>query len=48
VENVRAVQADAVRHSVSVDFDDEKVSLRQIVEALNDAGYTVGEPKQTN
>ncbi len=31
-------------HTVGVDFDDEKTSLESVIKALNDAGYTVGEP----
>ncbi len=31
---------------VVVEFDDEKVTLKRIIEALNEAGYTVGEPKR--
>jgi copper chaperone CopZ len=44
VENVNSVKADQVEHTVTVAFDDEKVKLDQIIKALNDAGYTVGEP----
>ncbi len=34
------------RHVVVVEFDDEKVTLEEIIDALNEAGYTVGEPRQ--
>jgi copper chaperone CopZ len=30
-------------HTVTVDFDDEKIDLDRIVSALNDAGYVVKE-----
>ena len=32
-------------HTVTVEFDDEQVSLDAIVQALNEAGYTV--PKKS-
>ncbi len=28
-------------HTLTVEFDDEQVSLDQIVQSLNEAGYTV-------
>ena len=41
---VQAVKADPVSHSVTTTFDDEQVSLASIVESLEEAGMTVGEP----
>ncbi len=32
-------------HTLTVEFDDEQVSLDQIVQSLNEAGYTV--PKRS-
>jgi copper chaperone CopZ len=29
---------------VSVQFDSERISLDNIIQSLNDVGYTVGEP----
>ena len=43
--DVRAVESDMNDHTVTVEFDDEKLSLDSIVQALNEAGYTV--PKHT-
>ncbi len=43
--DVRAVETDMNEHTLTVEFDDEKLSVDSIVQVLNDAGYTV--PKQT-
>jgi copper chaperone CopZ len=43
VSAVEAVQTDMNAHTVSVQFDDEGTSIDAIVEALNNAGYTVPE-----
>ena len=45
VENTHVVQADAVRHFVSVDFDAVEMSRGQIVEVLNATGHAVGKPQ---
>ena len=44
MQNVTSVKADMNEHTVTVAFDDEKVKLEAIIKALNDAGYTVGQP----
>ena len=31
---------------VVVEFDDGKITLERIIEALNEAGYTVGKPRK--
>ena len=36
-----SVESDMDAHTVTVSFDDEKVSMTAIVAALNDAGYVV-------
>ena len=41
VPEVQSVKTDMVEHTVTVSFDDEKVSIDQIVKALGRAGYTV-------
>lgn len=41
LEHVEAVSTDMNAHTLTVTFDDEQVSLEQIVEALGNAGYTV-------
>jgi copper chaperone CopZ len=38
---VRSVEADMNVHTMTVEFDDEDLSLEAIISALNDAGYTV-------
>ncbi len=38
---VRSVDTDMNEHTITVAFDDEKLSLDAIVGALNQAGYTV-------
>ena len=43
--HVRAVETDMNEHTLTVEFDDEKLSLDRIVQTLNEAGYTV--PKHT-
>ncbi len=42
---MRSVESDMQAHTLTVEFDDEQVSLEAIVQALNEAGYTV--PKQS-
>ena len=44
VENLDAVQSvdsDMNAHTITVAFDDEELSVDAIVQALNQAGYTV-------
>ena len=38
---MRSVETDMRAHTVTVSFDDEKLSIDEIVAALNRAGYTV-------
>ena len=35
-------------HTVTVTFDDEEVSMQDILGALNDAGYTVPDYRQVD
>ena len=46
VDHVKSVETDMIAHTVTVQFDDAKVSLDTIVEALSDAGYTVPKHKK--
>ena len=46
MEEVTQVEASTGDHSLTVEFDDETANLEAITKALNDAGYTVGEPKK--
>ena len=41
VEHVTSVQTDMNENTVTVSFDDEKVTMETIIAALNDAGYLV-------
>jgi copper chaperone CopZ len=45
MEGVSEVKADASSHMVSVTFEDTASNLESITQALNDVGYTVGEPE---
>ena len=45
MEGVSKVKGDASSHMVSVTFEDTANNLEAITQALNDAGYTVGEPE---
>ncbi len=45
MEGVSEVKADASSHMVSVTFEDTASNLEAITQALNDVGYTVGEPE---
>ena len=38
------MNASTVDHSLTVEFDDETANLEAITKALNEAGYTVGDP----
>lgn len=42
-----SVQTDMNAHTVTVSFDDEELSLDQVITALNDAGYTVPAHRQS-
>jgi copper chaperone CopZ len=46
MEGVSEVKADASSHMVSVTFEDTANNLESITQALNDVGYTVGEPEE--
>ena len=39
--HVQSVETDMNDHTVTVEFDDEKLSIGEIVGVLNEAGYTV-------
>ncbi len=39
--HVQSVATDMNDHTVTVEFDDEKLSIGEIVGVLNEAGYTV-------
>ncbi|MAI24537.1 MAG: hypothetical protein CMN75_00765 [Spirochaeta sp.] len=41
VPNVDSVKTDMNKHTLTVQFDDEKASVDQVVTALGKAGYTV-------
>ena len=41
VSNVRSVDADMNEHTVTVEFDDDQLSIDDIIQALGEAGYTV-------
>ena len=45
---VDAVVADADTGVVTASFDDSKVDLDAVLEALEDAGYTPGDPEKLN
>jgi copper chaperone CopZ len=44
---VTIVEASASEHTVTVQFESETLDLDRIIRALNDVGYTVGEPERT-
>ncbi|MBE0617825.1 MAG: hypothetical protein IH608_07865 [Proteobacteria bacterium] len=46
VPNLTTLETDMNRHVVTVGFDDQVVQLPSVIQALNDAGYTVGEPRK--
>ena len=46
IDAVDSVTTDMNSHTVTVSFDDEAVSLGDVVGALNDAGYTVSESRR--
>jgi copper chaperone CopZ len=46
MEGVSEVKADASSHTVRVTFEDTVTNLEAITQALNDTGYTVGEPEK--
>lgn len=41
IEHVTSVETDMNSHTLTVAFDDERVSLDVIIKALGEAGYTV-------
>ena len=41
IAEVRSVDTDMNLHTITVEFDDEQVSIKDIIRALNEAGYTV-------
>ena len=41
LESVVSVESDMSEHTVTVDFDDDVLTIAEIVQALNNAGYTV-------
>ena len=45
---VTSVETDMNEHTVSVTFDDEKLSIDDVVAALTRAGYAVPEYRTTN
>ena len=46
IDAVDSVTTDMTAHTVTVRFDDDAVSLGDIVGALNGAGYTVSESRK--
>jgi len=48
VQNVQSVSTDMRAHTVTVTFDDEEVSMQDVVGALNEAGYTVPSYQRTD
>ena len=44
VENlpkIRSVETDMSEHTLTVEFDDDDLSIEEIIRTLNEAGYTV-------
>ena len=41
MKDIQSVSTDMQTHTVTVTFDDEVVSMQDVLGALNDAGYTV-------
>ncbi len=41
IAQIRSVATDMETHTVTVEFDDEELSIDEIISALNEAGYTV-------
>lgn len=46
--SVQSVQTDMNTHTVTVAFDDEEMSVDDVVSALTKAGYAVPEYEKTN
>ena len=44
MEGITSVKTSAADHTVTVQFENDKVSLDDIIQSLNEFGYTVGEP----
>lgn len=43
LDGIKSVKADHVKKAVVVKYDDKKVSLRQVKEAIKSAGYKLSE-----
>ena len=41
IPNIRSVDTDMNDHTVTVEFDDDQMSIDDVIQALNEAGYTV-------
>ena len=48
LDSVKSVQTDMNAHTVTVAFDDEALSIDEVVTALTKAGYAVPEYSQIN
>lgn len=48
MKDVQSVSTDMRAHTVTVTFDDEEVSMQDVLGALNDAGYTVPDYQQVD
>jgi copper chaperone CopZ len=46
LEGVQEVKARISDHTLTVTFEDTVADLELITKALNDVGYTVGEPEE--
>jgi len=46
VEGVLEANTDVTAHEVTVTLAGPEVPVSSVIRALNDAGYTVGEPKE--
>ena len=46
LDSVDSVSTDMRDHTLTLTFDDDKISLKEIKSALNQAGYTVPGSKQ--
>ena len=41
LSEVRSVETDMTEHTLTVEFDDDDLSIEEIISTLNEAGYTV-------
>jgi copper ion binding protein len=48
LEGVDSVRVNLEGQDASVTFDDAKIDIKEIRQAINDLGYTAGEPKATD